>query len=77
MQLALFTPGFTPTMTLRITSRTVTQPVNPNSSVRSNVPDRWKMKEKPVMLVIVVEQIRGGEGCDCHQRCLEDAYIDV
>ena len=60
-------------MTFRITSRTTSLLLSTSPTPRINTADRWKMKERPVAVVVVVEQIRGSEGSDCNQMFIHDA----
>ena len=73
LQLALSKPVSAPKITFRITSRTTSLLLSTSPTPRINTADRWKMKERPVAVVVVVERIRGGEGTECNQLFIHDA----
>lgn len=61
-------------VSFRITSRTSSLILSATPTSRINATDRWKMKERPVAVVVVIEQIRGDEGCDCNQMSLSPVF---
>ncbi len=73
LQLALSKPVSASKITFRITSRTTSLLLSTSPTPRINTADRWKMKERPVAVVVVVERIRGGEGTECNQLFIHDA----
>ena len=58
---------------LKITSISTSLLLSTSPTPRINTADRWKMKERPVAVVVVVERIRGGEGTECNQLFIHDA----